>query len=212
MSHQTNHPQDFIERLRALEREVAVLRRGITLNGAVLSHGVMEVRNAAGDVVARIGKFVQDGVDVYGVAVYDAVGNTLATVDSNGTGLARPYIPVPFASASTTVPTDTTASATFVDLAIARYRPQHPRLSVNVLARASDGTTTGEVQVLVGGVALAAAQTVTAGMFGYLQFGPAALPIAYAHLASVDVTVQARRTAGPGTIGVRVMAAYGEQT
>lgn len=232
---QTNQQDDFIGRIKRLEREVAALRRGITLNGAVLSQGALEVRTDDGQVIVRLGRFEQDGQTVHGIAVYrhdgslqawlwdttaedgggslrDASGNVLFADDTSGNGLARPQVPLTFTSATSTAPTDTTTSGSFTDLQYAKYRPQHPRLAVTVLARSSDGSTTGELQVLVGGVALAAAQTVTAGMFGSLTFGPATLPGAYSHLTPVDVVVQGRRTAGAGTIGARVLAAYGEQS
>lgn len=232
----TNQPEDIIDRLRALEAEVAQLRRGQTLNSAVISSGSFEIRTEDNTVIAKIGKFLYEGVTVYGIAVFrydgstqfwawdnpsgggfasmwDESGNILLSNDTvSGHGLAKPYLPIPFYPASTTVPTETTTSATFVDLQFAKYKVQHPRLYVFVLCRCSDGSTNGEVKVLADGQALAATQTIGLGAYTYLQFGPAALPGSYSHTGAIDLVVQARRTAGAGTVGVRVVGAYGEQS
>lgn len=233
---QVNQPEDLTSRIRALEQQVRDLQRGRTLNGTVMSQGSMDVQTPDGHTIWRVGAFEVDGNLVYGVAgfryngsiafwsfdtpsgggytsLWDEAGNICVSTDTiSGNGLATPYLPIPFVSNSTVVPTDTTTSGTFATLQFAKHKLQHPKLWAFVLCRASDGSTSGEVQVLVGGNALGAAQAIGLGEYGYKTFGPTAIPVAYTHLGAVDIEIQARRTAGAGTIGVRVVGAYGQQT
>jgi hypothetical protein len=175
---QINLPQDLIDRIKLLERQVKDLGRGRPRDGSIL---------------------------------WDANGQALIGADTaTGHGLASPYIPVSLGVGSVVLPTATTTSATFDVLAIGRYRPQNPRLWAYVLCRSSDGSTTGEIKVTVAGVDLDAPQTIAAAEYGYHEFGPTVLPIPYVHGVAVDVEVKARRTAGAGTIGARVISVYGQ--
>lgn len=147
-------------------------------------------------------------------AMLDNAGNIIVSDDGGSDmGLARPYLPIPFVPHSNTVPTDTTTSGTFTSLLTGRYHKQHPYVRVEVLARASDGSTSGELQLRDGTNSVILTTTPVAvglGAYGLFVLGPVYMNVS--HMSTVELEVQARRTAGAGTIGVRVMAAYGEQS
>lgn len=128
---------------------------------------------------------------------------------TGGIGLARPHIGINFSEHSNTVPAITTTSATFVPLFTGRYQKQHPQIQVDVLARSSNGTTPGEVQLydVADGSALGTPTTITAGFYGALTLGP--FEVAGDFMETIEIEVQALRTSGAGTIGIRVMNAYG---
>lgn len=147
-------------------------------------------------------------------ALYDESGNVIISEDSGaGQGLARPWLQIPFVdSTSVSAPTATTTSSTYTALQTSRYRKQHPKIRAYILCRASDGTTEGEVRVGIGGspeVQIGANITVTAGMYS-AQIITGDVPGAWD--AEMELEIQARRTAGAGNIGVRVMGAWGRQT
>lgn len=147
-------------------------------------------------------------------ALYDEAGNIIVSEDAGaGQGLARPWLPLQFVdSTSVSAPTATTTSASYVALQTTRYRRQHPKIRAYILVRASDGTTTGEVRVGLGGspdVQIGANIIVTAGMYsGAVIEGD--VPGTWDQ--EVELEIQAKRTAGAGTIGVRCMGAWGRQS
>lgn len=144
-------------------------------------------------------------------ALYDRATNILFAEDTDsGVGLARPYLSLgPFMSNS--YPTDTTTSGSFVTLQTLVGFKQHPKVWVQILGRSDDGTTTGEIRVIdQDGHVIGPVQTVTAGAYAYYNIGPAVLP--GAHELAISLNIQARRTAGTGAIGVRGIAAWGQQT
>jgi len=147
------------------------------------------------------------------VAMYDAEGHVICGDDIlTGRGLARPYIPVSFTES--VYPTRTTVSETFEELFTASFYWQHPQLLVYIYVRASDATTSGEVRAMYsdGGLGVQIGSTAICSLGEYVSrsLGPAPLPGDYSEF--VEVTIQARRTAGAGTIGVRVVSAYGMQS
>lgn len=231
---QTNQPTNLLDTIMRLERELAEVRKRAGLGNAV-SRGSFRFLDDAGDMRIYFGPVVYGGstttgwilkrasggnvfelggsaVDNQFWALRDEQGNIIVGDDAaTGQGLARPYVPIPFVSGAAAVPTDTTTSATFTGLLSARYTKQHPRLKARILCRASDGTTTGEVQIVkVGGAQIGTTVTVTAGFYGLLTIGPA--DVDGTHMEEMELEVQARRTAGAGTIGVRMFGAYAQQT
>jgi hypothetical protein len=144
-------------------------------------------------------------------ALRDEQGNVLFGDDTaSGQGIASPYIPIPFVPASSTVPADTTTSGSFATLQTSLYIKQHPKVIVEVLCRASDGTTSGEVQLIKATGEVLGLFTVTLGAFAFTVFGPVAVP--GAHLAQMELQIQGRRTAGAGTIGARVLGCWALQS
>ena len=80
-----------------------------------------------------------------------------------------------------------------------------------MLGRASDLTTAGEIRVIdEDGTQIGTTITVPAGAFAYYNIGPVAVPGTFKESKSLNL--QARVTAGAGTIGVRGIFAEGRQS
>lgn len=232
----TPQPDDLMRRLRRVEEELAALRKRAGLGSAVISRGGLEVRHPNGEPALRVGEFEgYSGEQLFGVAirradgslamwawsddtgangywsVMDRSGNIIMSDDAvSGQGLATPWLPVPFEAPTTVVPDRTTVSGSYETLQQAVYAHQHPKLWVRLLVRSSAGDTTGQVRLTADGVLVGSEIDVAASDFKVVDIGPS--EVAGAHMGFVDLTVQARRTAGTGTIGVRVVAAYAEQS
>jgi hypothetical protein len=142
-------------------------------------------------------------------AMYDQQGNYIVSDDMvAGLGLGRPYIPVQVGEVSP--PTATTTSGTFTDLASGVFPAQHKALYAYLLVRASDATTAGEARVTVDGTQYGNTLTIAAGSYTYAAINPFVVGLTAAEYANFrTVAVQARRTAGTGTVGVRVMSLIG---
>jgi hypothetical protein len=150
-------------------------------------------------------------------AVYDKQVNIIVSDDgASGQGLARPWLPISFVFPGSVVPSgsETTTSATFATVLEAKYQKQHPRFYAYILLRCSDGSTSGEIQLakndgtLVGDII----QGPTAIPLGYFGFGTllGSVPGGFGEEMNIDIML--RRTAGAGTVGVRVMGAWGIQS
>ncbi|MFI2663744.1 hypothetical protein [Micromonospora carbonacea] len=230
-------PGDIMRRLRDLERAVRELAASRRLEAASIGRGGIVIKdggslrivNTDGVSIAWMGAFSDDesgfilrraggqlafgvygtGTDTGFAAMYDLAGQYIVTDDvASGRGLARPYIPVQVGEVS--APTVTTTSSSFVDVAAGMMSIQHPVLYAYLLVRASDGTTAGEVRLVLDGNPVGSVLSVAAGAYAYASYGPAALPDnSYQYGALRGLTVQARRTAGSGTIGVRVLTVLG---
>lgn len=231
-------PGDIMRRLRDLERMVRELTAGRRLEAASVGRGGIVIKDGGslrvldrdGTPIAWMGAFGDDdesgfvlrraggelAFGVYGngdasgfAAMYDLSGQYIVTDDvASGRGLARPYIPVQVGEV--TAPTATTTSGTFVDLAAGMMSIQHPVLYAYLLVRASDATTAGEVRMVLDGNPVGSVVPVAAGAYAYVSAGPAALPDnSYNYGALRGLTVQARRTAGAGSVGVRVLSIIG---
>lgn len=145
------------------------------------------------------------------LSIQDRAQNLVFADDGpGGVGLARPHIPIQFVEHSNIVPTNTTTSGTLTPLVTARLQKQQPRIIVDVLVRASTGATSGEVQLYDVGAAelLGSPTSITLGLYGVVTLGPFEFDGGF--METVELEVQARRTAGAGTIGIRIMNAYGE--
>ena len=89
-------------------------------------------------------------------------------------------------------------------MAQARVLFQQMRMRVQLLIRSSAPDTTGEVKIMINGVQWRSTFTVTGGSYAYQEWGPAEIPQAYFG-QHYGIEVHARRTAGTGTIGLRVI-------
>lgn len=131
-----------------------------------------------------------------------------------GFGLSRPWLTIPFYDDLQFAPARTTTSATFANLQWATYNVQHPFVFVTSLVRTSDGTTGGELILKINGNVVNS--TTTSIPLGYNSLLTQSINFAYhggiPHGEDCELVVAARRTAGAGNIGVRVVHAYGRQT
>ncbi|MFG1847769.1 hypothetical protein [Micromonospora carbonacea] len=231
-------PGDIMRRLRDLERQVRELLAGRRLEAASIGRGgvtvkdggAIRVRDTDGSLLVWMGNLGNDlrgsvlyraggsaalgvfgtgtGGDVGFIGMYDRSGNPIVTDDVlSGRGLARPFIPLQVNEVS--VPTATTTSGTFTDVAVGMVSVQHPVMYAYLLVRASDVTTAGEVRLALQGVGIGPTVTVDAGAYVYTSVGPFALTDPPPYGVIRGLSVQARRTAGAGTIGVRVMSIMG---
>lgn len=236
----TGDDLDLLRQIAELQKRVANLESGNRVGATSIDKGSLRVKTGSLEVGTMpqiffgLGTFSggtsqgwvfrrDTGMSVFDLggnpgnqfwALRDEQGNVLFGDDTaSGQGMAKPYLQVPFVPSSITVPTDTTTSATFVGLQSAVYLKQHPQLYALVIVRSSDGTTTGEVQFVkkdTSDEVLGNVFTVTAGLYSFATFGPA--PVSGSYLEQMQLDVQGRRTAGAGTIGVRVFACWGLQS
>jgi hypothetical protein len=165
-----------------------------------------------GELAFSIADFdTADGYQQY-IGLFDRAGNTIVSDDTNsGTGLARPHIPVGQWTDNLT-PTATTTSASFVNLQVLIGEWQHPRVALQAIYQSSSAGTTGEVRCVDSdGIQIGTTQTVNSLDFAFSTFGtPAVLPGDFG--AAKVLYLQARRTGGTGTIGVRGVQALGTQS
>lgn len=167
-------------------------------------------RRADGTVAFTLGG-QNDGDQFW--ALWDNQQNIVMSDDgASDAGLARPWLPIQWVESSAVLPTVNTSSGTFSALWTAKYIKQHPRVYVQVLTYCSDGTTAGEVRLAVagGGAQIGATQVAPAGFYGLLTIGPESVDAD--HMGEVELEVQVRRTAGAGTVGVRVYGSYAVQS
>lgn len=146
-------------------------------------------------------------------AMYDNLGNIIISDDGfTDQGLARPYIPLPVARHSNLTFDTTTASTTMTGLYTLRFYKQQPRVRVMMVVKSSDGSTPGEIQLynVTRDEIIQGPDVVTAGTTTFMDFGPSA--VTGNHMEDLTLEIQARRTAGAGTIGIIVMGAYGQQS
>ncbi|MFJ3878077.1 hypothetical protein ACIPW5_11515 [Streptomyces sp. NPDC090077] len=135
---------------------------------------------------------------------YDQGGTAILAEDAfSGQGLALPYLAMAAAPARYTDWPGST-SGTFEDIhRISAYKQQASAFVI--VGHTSDaGPTTGEFQVTVNGSTVAAATAVTFSQAA-TTIGPFALPGAIRD--QIDIRVQARRTAGAGSVKTTVLAA-----
>lgn len=145
------------------------------------------------------------------VAIRDRAGNAIVSDDTtSGQGLSRPFIGIPFGE-YIQAPTSTTTSGSFVTMQRATIYKQHPKLIVKLLAQASAAGTTGEVRLWNSTAGEQVGSTLSVGSGAYIEafIGGADGVVNGAHEDLLDIDVQARRTAGAGTIGTRVLTAWG---
>ncbi len=229
-----NQPEDLVARIKRLENEVATLKRGSSLSGAVLSRGTVEVQTDTGQVLQRIGAIPWAGTTAYGAinfrangtvaaiifdtadgagywAFYDEQGNPCLSNDTVANqGLATPYLPytaTPWTQVLTAP--EVTTLGTFDQMARISGHKQNPYIRAYLLTQADVGTT-GEVQLAIGGVAITDAPTPIPDGANMYQTVDAPLP--GDHMAIFSVDVEARRLTGAGSIRVGVAFSSGRQS
>lgn len=173
--------------------------------------GPVEVVNIKRRNGKRFARFQSNLFGFEDWSLFDNQENVIAGSDGDtGLGLARPFIPVMFVDDATVNPTRTTTSGTFTTLQSAKWNSQNPSLKTFVLVRSSAGDTTGEVRILANGMQLGDPQSIAVSEFAVKEFGPTFFGANFGDY--YDVEAQARRTAGTGTIGLRVMACWAQES
>lgn len=141
----------------------------------------------------------------------DQSGNVVVSADGlASTGLGRPFLPIPFVAAYSTVDSTgwpTTSSATFVDVLYAMHQVQHGYVMVNVDIVCAPAAA-GEIQVLDGTTVIGVASVGTGGSDTVSITG--ALVSNYSSLTTLHV--QLRRSGGTGSVWSQVAGAWGVQT
>lgn len=146
---------------------------------------------------------------------FDRTGHTVFADDtSGGQGIASPYLPLGqwvdnVVSGASAGPT---TSATFVTQQVVHAYIQHPKFVGMFLANSTSAGTTGEICVLDPyGNQVGPAVSVPANAISYLVIGPSAYT-SWNFQGNGIFNLQARRTGGTGSIGVRGLSAWGVQT
>lgn len=149
---------------------------------------------------------VAQSLSLWDRGLNEVVGEDTAT----GQGLSRPYVPLVLANLDMSTASHTTATS-WTDMEQAIAYKQHPTVFLQALVQ-TDSATTASVRLWDGshGVQVGSTATVGAGAFVYVTFGPA--QVTGAHMATLDLRVQAQTTSGTGAVHVRTVAAYGRQT
>lgn len=140
----------------------------------------------------------------------DRAGNVVLADDTNGgVGLARPHLASAFYPTRTQDFLKSTAAA-FETVLRARVEKQQPKLYVEAWGWADASGTTGQIQVLVNGVALGTAQSVNNTAVGLFTFGPATVAGNFSD--TLNVEIQVKRTAGTGNVLAAASMVQGTQT
>lgn len=153
-----------------------------------------------------------DGTLNQALTWYDRTGHgVLADDTDSGEGLARPYLQAAFYPARFGDYL-TTTSGTFETIYRAELPKQQPRLRVAVSGATDDAGTSGEMRVLVEGNPLGTTVTgLNSTTFSTGVFGPALLSDA-PYMSTLHVEIQARRTAGAGSVRVAPLTIQGMQS
>ncbi len=229
----TNQPEDLGSVIRGLQRQLKELRRA-TLSGAALSSGSIEVRSpTTGAILVRAGEIPWASGIVQGLAVYRTDGTIQALFwDSagadgywalfdeqqnvpvssgavSGVGAPTPYLathPVPYGRVIN--PPETTTSGSFGALWRLHHRRQHPRIHVRVIVKTA-ADTSGEIRLTCDGVDISGVLTAALGTNTYFDlFGT----VPGSHMSIQNIDVEARRTAGTGSVQVEVAICQGVQS
>jgi hypothetical protein len=230
-----NKPPTWSVLFRDIERRLRQLERAPRLTSASIRGGLLRVLTPNGREMLRVGQypafgdteavvFRESGELAFAVynggqgagspqfwSLWDRASNIVASDDAvSGQGLARPYLPIRFASLDMSNASGTT-SGTFTDLEQALAFKQHPK--VNVTAPViGDAGTAGEFRLwdATHSVQLGSTFTLSAGAFTYASW--TGIAVNGAHLSTVDLRLQGRRTAGTGFVRARTVLAAGVQS
>ncbi|MDF6043261.1 hypothetical protein LRD69_14100 [Streptomyces sp. JH14] len=139
---------------------------------------------------------------------YDNSGSVVLAEDANsGAGLARPYLPVALAPAygGAWDYWPRTSATTMTELWGGRIYKQQPRIVVVVRASMDTSGATGSIGLKISDVSQPS-QSVGFAV-GYYTLGPYSLAN-FEHMQQVDITVEAKRDSGTGTIRASLFSAY----
>jgi hypothetical protein len=140
------------------------------------------------------------------IVLTDNIGNYIFADDADaGQGIAYPWIPMPMTH-TRFLDWPKCTLATYETIWDCRMLKQQPKMRLSFMSAPSDGTTVGDVRVMVGGV-----QQFNRAVNALAVFVDTVdVTVPGNHLADeVPVSVDARRTGGAGTIGVEMRYACG---
>lgn len=204
--------------LRAARRGEGIGRLRVTTSAGVLivetgpmpwthmdgstQEGIRLYREDGGLVASVQAQPSVTGVDRQCLTVYDRAGNAVFADDAiSGWGLARPYLPFSFGRANY-LSWEPTSSTSFTDIHLTAIEKQAPMAYV-VIGHTNDvAAATGQVQVTVNGVAVTPPIS-TSFSVTLSTVGPFELP--GAHMATVELRVQAKRSTGTGNVRCEVI-------
>lgn len=224
--------------LRALAREVADLKRQITelraarrLSASAIDASDGSLRVVDGGVeILRVGDLGAPfrGVEIrrrtgdqamsawstapgdpgFVAPLWDLSGNYVITDDvGSRRGLGRPYLCFSMGDALSQ-PTATTNLSTFTILASGVSALENPGLYAMAVWRSSAADTTGQIQLAVDGTLIGSPTNIAGNDFIIGFLGPTAHGVTdYAGIHRIDL--MAKRTAGTGNIGARVLGVMG---
>lgn len=231
---------DMVSQMRELVRRVEDLEKGAGIGSTSIDSGDLSIRGGSfsvGEVPAvymgPLGygadtgtgwqfrredgtvafALTGDDIDHQFFELRDSAANVIVADDADANqGMARPYLNIHLHEHGNIVPTITTTSTSFTPLWAARFLKQHPYVQMDILCRASDGSTSGQIQIFNTntGLVIAGPTNITLGFYDTISLGPA--QVAGLHMETIELEIQVKRTAGAGTIGIRPQFAYGVQT
>jgi len=238
-----NTPQDIIDRLRAMERQIAELNGRLNIRPAlntivggsvtIKGGGALVVEDTNGDSVLRIGQ-VDPDVDgepqqatvirrmdgslafavwtsqttgAQPVRMYDKDSKVIFADDLNNGGLAQPWIPLPSPVDDNVSNWASTTSGSYTTILRSRAWLQHPKLRIRIGIGLS-ASTSGNLRFLVDGNVVATGSTDSE----LLDFVDVPSWVWNGVPQSVELTVQARRTSGSGSVFAQTRYVYGAQT
>lgn len=106
------------------------------------------------------------------------------------------------------VPTQTTTSGSWTAVQRASHIRQHPMFRASVVVNTESGTT-GEVRLWNATLGEQVGSTITVPASTFQVYEIPATALGGAHMDTVNIELQLRRTGGAGTIGAYVTAAFG---
>ncbi|MFE4311489.1 hypothetical protein ACFRR6_36150, partial [Streptomyces sp. NPDC056891] len=177
-----------------------------TLTDAQYNHAdgspqqAIQLRREDGGLALACYAYPPSGSEAQSWRLYDRTGNVIMAEDAaSGSGLARPYLPVPLGPAyeGSWDYWPRASGTTTTRLWQGRFYKQLPRLALVMQASMDTSGATGTIELAVGGTVRASA-SVTFSV-GYFSLGPYTLD-GYDHMQQIDITVQGRRTAGTGAL------------
>jgi len=228
-------PPDLIRKIEELERRLRSLELSPRLGSAAIDDGSLTVA-LNGVPMLYVGElsggnagyhglevFREDGTLAFIVggnafpyqywAMQDRTNHIVASDDAaSGEGLARPYIPYQvYTGDSTLWPGVVGGSFSLIQTLMGQK--QHPKLHVEVAAICTDGTTSGQVRIFDynNSTQLGSTWNVPTGTTGIIGNAWDVTPSA-GWGSAVNIGIDARRTAGAGTMRIMTYMAYGRQT
>lgn len=149
------------------------------------------------------------GQQLFGL--WDPSGNIIFSNDANsGFGIGRPWLPLTMPQPTGVSHWQSTTSGTFAAIGRSIAVVQQPRMRAQFRAFAEAGTT-GEVRMTVHGQQMGDVTTVSDGAFETGGFDEA-IPEGLDFSDNVTVEIQARVTAGGGSVSAAMEAFYGTQS
>ncbi|MEW5658363.1 hypothetical protein ABGT92_23955 [Streptomyces cinereoruber] len=168
----------------------------------------IQLRREDGGLAMACYAYPPSGSEAQTWRLYDRAGNVVMAEDGGlGSGLARPYLPVPLGPAyqgSWDYWPRATATTTS-KLWQGRFYRQLPSVVLVMQASMDTSGATGTIEMAVDGTVRASASV--AFSVAYFTLGPYDLTD-YDHMQQIDVTVQGRRTAGTGALRATLYSAY----